>query len=258
MGIRIPSRERLTLRVRGFDKSLEEQVQAYFEAQLRELGLAIEQIETQSLEELRQSLETINDALKHPESFGTLRFRVSAEGTVILTSSKSEALFERGILQLLLCRKKLVLERIRALCANEKIESIQDLINQVDDENVKSKVDQEIADLKNEAQQLREQSKEVEREQIQEVIKTQTELERLKMELFERRSKVWFSLLERESASTILGGILLLVIIAAHIIAIFSKFSVPEILNNAFLIILGYFFGQSANDKQRRRDTGDN
>ena len=82
--------------------------------------------------------------------------------------------------------------------------------------------------------------------------KTKTELERLKMELFERKSKVWLSLLERESAATILGGFLLLIILIVHVTAIFAKFSMPEILNNAFLIILGYFFGQSTNDTSKR------
>lgn len=145
------------------------------------------------------------------------------------------------------------MERIRTLSANEKIESIQNLIIKVSDEDLKVKLNQEVADLKSEAQCLREQSKEVDQEQVQEAIKTQADVERLKIELFERRTKVWFSLLERESAATIIGGILLLIIIVAHVTAIFSKFSIPEILNNAFLIILGYFFGQSTNDKLKRR-----
>jgi len=251
---------RAKYRVAGLNKSLNEQIQFYFESQLKELDLGKDQIETQSLDELRQSLETVNEALKHPESFGTLAFKLSADvGIPILTSSKADAHFERGILQILLSRKKLILEKIRTISASEKIESIQDLINKVNDEEVKVKLNQEVADLRDEAQRLREQSKEVEQEQTQEAIKTQTELEaRLKVELFERRSKVWFSLLERESAATILGGILLLIILVAHVTAIFSKFSIPEILNNAFLIILGYFFGQSTTDKSRKRiDTGD-
>jgi len=101
---------------------------------------------------------------------------------------------------------------------------------------------------------LREQSKEVEEGQSEERIKIQIDLARLNAEIFERRSKVWFSLLERESAATILGGVLLLIILVAHVTAIFSKFSIPEILNNAFLIILGYFFGQSTNKKQPERE----
>lgn len=237
-------------------RSLEEQVESYFESQLRDLGLSKDQIETQSLDELQQSLEKVNEALKHPESFGTLRF---PEVLVLVTSSGSDAHFERGILQLLLSCKKLILERIRTLSTNEKIESIQDLLNQVGDEDLKVRLNQEVTDLRSEAQRLREQSKEVDQEESQEAIKTQTELERLKIELFERRTKVWFSLLERESAATIIGGILLLVITVAHVTAIFSKFSIPEILNNAFLIILGYFFGQSTNDTPTRRGgTGEN
>ena len=237
-------------------RSLEEQVESCFESQLRDLGLSKDQIETQSLDELQQSLEKVNEALKHPESFGTLRF---PEVLVLVTSSGSDAHFERRILQLLLSCKKLILERIRTLSTNEKIESIQDLLNQVGDEDLKVRLNQEVTDLRSEAQRLREQSKEVDQEESQEAIKTQTELERLKIELFERRTKVWFSLLERESAATIIGGILLLVITVAHVTAIFSKFSIPEILNNAFLIILGYFFGQSTNDTPTRRGgTGEN
>lgn len=236
-------------RVPGLNQSIEEQIQYFFESQLRELGLGKEQIDAQSLDELQQSLETVNEALRHPESFGTLAFKISADAGVVLSASKTDAHFERGILQLLLSRKKLILDRIRSLSTNEKIESIQDLINQVNDDEVRDKLNQEVANLRDEAQRLRDQSKEVEQEQTQEAIKTQTELERLKIELFERRSKVWFSLLERESAATIIGGILLLIIMVAHVTAIFSRFSIPEILNNAFLIILGYFFGQSTNDK---------
>ena len=171
-----------------------------------------------------------------------------------ITKSKSDAHFEIGILPLLLDRKKLVLERIRVLSANEKIETIQDLVNNVEDEEVKKKIGKEIEGLRYESQRLREQSKEVEEGQSEERIKIQIDLARLNAEIFERRSKVWFSLLERESAATILGGVLLLIILVAHVTAIFSKFSIPEILNNAFLIILGYFFGQSTNKKQSKHE----
>ena len=154
----------------------------------------------------------------------------------------------------LLERKRLILDRIRTLSANEKIETIQDLINRVDDDEVKKNLEKEVNDLKIEAQQLREQSKEVEKEQNQERVKTQAELTRLSIEVFERRTKVWFSLLERESAATIIGGFLLFVIIVAQVGAIFwTKSPLPEIMNNAFLIILGYFFGQSTSQKEPKR-----
>jgi hypothetical protein len=234
--------------------SIEEDVQSYFEEQLTELNLSKNQIEIQRIDELQESLETIERALKHPESFGTLAFKISEDGRAILTSSNSDFHFERGILKPLLSRKRLILERIRSLSTSEKIESIKGLINEVNDEDIRNKLSKEVSELKDESQELAEKSKEIEQKQNQEATRTQSELERLKMELFERRSKVWFSLLERESAATILGGFLVILIVIAHITAIFSRFSIPEILNNAFLIILGYFFGQSTNSKSKGRE----
>ncbi|ACC82419.1 hypothetical protein [Nostoc punctiforme] len=229
-------------------KRIATQAQDYFEPQLIEMGFEKTKIEAQSLQELRQNLDSINEAIKHPESFGTLGFSISAAtGTVYITQSKSDALFEIGILPLLLERKKLILERIRLLSSNEKIKTIQDLINHVEDEEIKRNLEKEVKDLKNESQGLREQTREVELEQNNERTKTQTELARLNVELFERKTKVWFSLLERESASTIIGGILLLIIILAQVGSIFTKTTIPDIFNNAFLIKLGYFFGQSTN-----------
>lgn len=239
-------------------KRVAEQAQAYFEPQLTELGLSRSQIETQSLEELRQSLESINEAIKNPQSFGVFSFRAQADASLIL-SSKQSAQLEVGILPLLLDRKKLLLERIKTLSSNEKIENIHDLINRVGDEEVKKYLEKELNSLKIESQQLREQSKEVEKEQNQERIRSQAELTRLSVEIFERRSKVWFSLLERESAATIIGGLMLMIIMFAQVAAIFwTKSELPEILNNAFLIILGYFFGQSTNKKEARTNIKSN
>jgi Fe2+ transport system protein B len=230
-------------------KRIATQAQEYFEPQLMEMGFEKIKIEAQSLQELRQNLDSINEAIKHPESFGTLGFALNARGTVYITKSKSDAQFEIGILPLLLERKKLILERIRLLSSNEKIETIQDLINHVEDEEIKKNLEKQVQDLKNESQGLREQTREVELEQNQERTKTQTELARLNVELFERKTKVWFSLLERESASTIIGGILLIIIVLVQAGSIFIRMRtpVPDIFNNAFLIILGYFFGQSTN-----------
>ena len=68
-----------------------------------------------------------------------------------------------------------------------------------------------------------------------------------RIELLERRSKVWLSFLERESAATIIGSVLIIIITVAQIIAVFHSIPPSDILNNAFLLILGYFFGQTTN-----------
>jgi uncharacterized membrane protein YfcA len=53
------------------------------------------------------------------------------------------------------------------------------------------------------------------------------------------------SFLERESVATILGGVLLIVITLAQIGAMLFKIAPSDTLNNTFLVVLGYFFGQS-------------
>jgi hypothetical protein len=47
----------------------QQRARAHFEPQLIERGLADEQIATQSLAELRESLKRVDEALEHPETF---------------------------------------------------------------------------------------------------------------------------------------------------------------------------------------------
>ena len=89
-------------RLEDIRKRLTQQANTHFEPQLVELSLSKNQIRTQSLEELRQSLDSINEAIKNPQSFGVLGFSVDAEAGLYLTKSKSTAQFEVGILPLLL------------------------------------------------------------------------------------------------------------------------------------------------------------
>jgi hypothetical protein len=108
--------------------SIQQQSKAYFESQLTELGLGEEQIKQQTLEELQQSLENINDAIKNPDTFGVLNLRINSQTGAVMVSNGSGSHVTLGILPILLERKKLILQRIRLLKGEEKIETIQDLI----------------------------------------------------------------------------------------------------------------------------------
>jgi hypothetical protein len=101
------------------------------------MGLGEEQIKQQTLEELQQSLETINDAIKNPDSFGALNLKLDAQIGAVIASNGSGAHVSLGILPILLERKKLILQRIRLLKGEEKIETIQDLIKTIPDEKSK-------------------------------------------------------------------------------------------------------------------------
>lgn len=89
-------------------------VRAYFEPQLERIGLSVEQIEHQMLDELEVSLSNVNAAIEHPESFGSvsLSFAVKEGAVTPILSTPSEAQMSVGALPLLLERKSRILRRI--------------------------------------------------------------------------------------------------------------------------------------------------
>jgi uncharacterized membrane protein len=52
--------------------------------------------------------------------------------------------------------------------------------------------------------------------------------------------------------ATLIGAVLLVVLTVVLVIAMFTRTTVPELISNAFLIILGYFFGQASSGKAKR------
>ncbi|NET54031.1 MAG: hypothetical protein F6K09_37045 [Merismopedia sp. SIO2A8] len=167
---------------------------------------------------------------------------------------------EFGALPILLERKKLITDKIRTLSQDEQIGSLKDLISEIDipqefQDQVSSKLDKILADF---------QAQKQEKEEIDEQVRI-AELEALKKrEEFEReitrlreRSKVWLSFLARESVASIVGAILLIIITVAQLIAMHPNVETTEILNNSFLVILGYFFGQAMNKDGKKTNSGD-
>lgn len=75
----------------------------------------------------------------------------------------------------------------------------------------------------------------------------------VKRESFESRWKLFRQMLERESIASIMGAILMLFITLAIIMGMFTGKAAPDILGNAFLVILGYFFGQSVQRAQQEQ-----
>jgi hypothetical protein len=80
----------------NFQEQLEKS-KSQFESQLIRLELGKEQIESQTLPELEQSLERINDALKNPDSFGTVRLKLVADIGFVVAKTGAEANYEIGV-----------------------------------------------------------------------------------------------------------------------------------------------------------------
>jgi hypothetical protein len=83
--------------------------------------------------ELEDSLERVDDALRHPESFGVLRLSISASGSAIIAKSNAESHVEIGAVPILLQRKKQIIDRLRTLRSQRPIRTLADLINTVTD-----------------------------------------------------------------------------------------------------------------------------
>ncbi|MCF3120972.1 hypothetical protein IPZ68_14865 [Streptomyces arenae] len=112
----------------------EQAAERMFEPKLEKLGLTREKIEAQSLEELQTTLVTVNHAIDHPDSFGVLKMKMTANMGAIIVRNEAEAHIEVGILPILLERKALILERINALRPTEQVRSFrQEVINTVTD-----------------------------------------------------------------------------------------------------------------------------
>ncbi|GAA5021814.1 hypothetical protein [Streptomyces siamensis] len=240
----------------SFQEQLERLAEAVYGPQLDSLGLGRRELREQSIEELEASLERVNDAMAHPESFGVFHAKVSAEAGLIITQSGSEGHVTLGIMPLLLQRKRLLLERIKELRPQEQLASVRrDVLENVVDSDLKEQVltliDDRLAAEKELSAQLDKESKALER--TAEVRAAQM---RLDVELKERRSEIYKSLLERETVAGLIGPILLLLLAVSLIIAMFTQTQITTTVSNSFLLVLGYFFGQTTNRKGKRSKRG--
>ena len=126
---------------------LTKSAQAYFEPQLRELGLSRDQIEEQTVSELEASLERVNTAIAHPESFGVFAVKMTAKVGFVLVPP-TEASLTIGVLPTLLERKSLILARLAELRGNQGISTLRDLIeHSVPDASVRARFEVELAEL---------------------------------------------------------------------------------------------------------------
>jgi hypothetical protein len=228
----------------------DELTRRHFEPQLTRIGLSAEQIEHQNLEELNQSLVKIDEAIAHPEAFGTLHLKISGEVGLVLTTARQEAHMEVNVLPLLLERKSLILARVRSLAGDKRVESLNDLVATVTDPDLRAKIEGELSVLAKQSKRLAEQESKVVQAQAEQIaVARRDEAEALAMlqtKLFERRLRAWTGFFARESMATYVGAFLLVVLTFVQVGAMFSSnLHTTEIVNNAFLLILGYFFGQS-------------
>lgn len=231
-----------------------ENIKKVFDAQLEKLNLTESQILSQNLTKLKESLSRVDQALAHPESYGELAVRYSPDAGASIPNATSEYHHTIGVLPILLERKKLIIDRIKELSTEQKFGSLQELVAQIDDGEIKRQLADELISLQTESAVLKKESADLASRETAEKLKFERELAALKLERFERRSKVWLTFLQRESIASIVGSIVLLLLTLTLIIGSFTSAKESEILSNGFLVILGYFFGQSSTKVTEKAD----
>lgn len=74
---------------------------------------------------------------------------------------------------------------------------------------------------------------------------TEQEKLRMKIQKNESTANILCQYLKKDLVATVIGAVLLLIIVLAYSIGMLIKVEYPVILSDAFLLILGFFFGAS-------------
>jgi len=210
------------------------------EAKLRELGLGVDQISQQNATDLQQSLRRLDDCIRSAD-FNKIAVQIPVREYP--SGEVRELAFQVGTLPRLLERKQLILERLSGVAADAKVTQLLSVVEQQTASPQRNELQKQITELRAEAQRFRSEAEAAANAQRRAEEEQRGRL--YEVEVFERRSKVWQRLLERESVATVLGAIMLvgmLIFICALSVA---GRPIPDIINNTFMIILGYFFGQT-------------
>jgi hypothetical protein len=192
----------------------QDKIYHFYEPQLVDAGVGRDQIKGQSMPELERSLERIDEYLAHPLSLGVLKIKASTFGTSAVSTDPQ---FELGPQPLLLERKRAILKRMRA----EREEQGGD-----------------TASLQTQIDAVEQQREQASQQQY-------VELGQLAAALTAARSQFWRSMIERESISTLVIAVLLLLFGLVMVIAMLFSVPISPIISSAFLLLLGYFVGQA-------------
>ncbi|MEV5832816.1 hypothetical protein [Nocardia sp. NPDC052112] len=139
--------------------------------------------------------------------------------------------------------RALQIERAQRL-HHQQVQQAQATAEKVEDPDVRKELSALIGKIEEQQQQ------------IEQLIQENGDAQKADLGRLKYRQQLWQmrkSLLEREPAAVLLGGVLLLAFAITLVIATFTHTETPEIVASAFLLILGFFFGQTTS---RERDRG--
>lgn len=213
--------------------------QAFYE-DLAEIGLSDRQIQDYPSRSLGSLIEIADEALARYRDFGKKDVNVRLSGTERIT-------LRVDIRPALLSAKEQVSERIAQGRREDTARKLKEKADLIPDGPEREAFLRELSKAKEYEEEVDREGKEIALEKIRAELWMTKE-----SHLEDLRSQRWARRAEKESVATIIGAAILMAFTVCLIVAMFKHFDPPELLSNSFLIILGYFFGQSA----ERRSTG--
>ena len=218
------------------------------EQEFVEAGLDSSSLETQSVEELHASLDRLDAVIaEQRKKLALNKEALAAEGTLKGRSDVQRKVnASRSALKISLERREQVLELINGLTVGQEIDKLRNAVSGVDDAGTKEKFHQLLGEFESKTGEIDGELKETSRK-IAEVKAAALAAE---IDKYERKAKVWQNFLAKESVATYVGAAILLVMSLSVVAAMFAHVEINQVLSSAFLLILGYFFGQSTGKKQ--------
>ena len=215
------------------------------DSRLMDLGLGKNHISQQSMKELNKSLQRIDGFIVRPESFLQQKFK---------NTVNSVTNFKLNILPILLARRMFVLENINELVSRRKLYNLRSVVERISDISAKSSIEKILDDFQTKNSILKKEYRKIEKLRLN-IYFEQQKFSPIFEELTERRDKKSKYFQNRESMTTLMMGILLVLLTILIATAPFVKIQVPNILNSTFFIILGFFFGQAIGRLERFKET---
>jgi len=226
----------------------------FFEKGLDANGFGLKELEDYNDKKLRVKLNEIEiyifDRGKAEEKFGEFSFLEDEDYILSEINHENIKGFIHTAYDDLINRKKEIFELIKRKETEKHFKAINELASSISQDDLKRDITIQLNELKEKEKQYEEEEKEIDEEAKNfDREKKEIEIKKDRLDLFDKKSQIWLRILARESIASILGAIILFVMTISLIIAMFAEVQITNIVESAFLLILGYFFGQAVSKK---------
>ncbi|CAD5967102.1 conserved protein of unknown function [Streptomyces sp. KY75] len=216
------------------------------ESVLEAMGLGGAQIEAADLQGLEAALDRVNDAIQHVDQLP----RISLKAWVVAADEGV------SLLPVLLQRKRLIVDRLNELRSEQKISGLRELIDRLPQGEDRQALIDQLDDLERQSVESEAAMRAVASEESTLQFQRERDVALLKIQLSERRWSYRSKMLARDAIAPMVGAFLLVGLAVTLVVAMFLGTTVSELISNSFLIVLGYFFGQTTERRGQPESPG--